>query len=272
MSVTPLHKPAAQAPFLALHSSGSGGRQWAAYPALLSASTHLVTPDLIGYTDAPWPTDRAVTLEGEAERLLPLLRQHGRPVHLVGHSYGGAVALQTALLWPEHVLSLTVYEPVLFHLLYEDPASELLATQITTVGRRIGQLALSGRTEESAALFVGYWSGDGVWPRMPKHRQAGVVSRMGKVRAEFEALFDSRMDPKQLAGWDIPVRIVRGTRSPASALRAAELLAARLPAAELVTVEGAGHMGPIESPAVLAPLLFAGAGMPGVTHGGLLAA
>ena len=257
-TVTPLHKPATgPAPIVALHSSGASGRQWDAYRALLPAATQLLTPALAGYeTEAAWPNGSPVTLQAEARRLLPLLVAQGRPVHLVGHSYGGAVALQTALLWPEHVRSLTLYEPVLFHLLFADAQSTELGQQVTSVGRRIALLALSGRNEEAAALFVGYWSGDAAWARLPMARRLAVMARMSKVRAEFEALFAARFEVGPLAATRIPVRLVGGTRSPAPAQRVTELLARQLPQAERITIEGAVHMSPVTDPETLAPHLF----------------
>jgi pimeloyl-ACP methyl ester carboxylesterase len=257
-TVTPLHKPAnGPAPVVALHSSGASARQWDAYRPLLPAATPFLTPALAGYdTEAVWPNGSPVTLLDEARRLLPLLMAQGQPVHLVGHSYGGAVALQAALLWPEHVRSLTLYEPVLFHLLFEDPASADLAQQVTSVGRRIAMLALSGRNEEAAALFVGYWSGEAAWTRLPAVRRVAVMARMSKVRAEFEALFAARFDVRPVADAGLPVRLVGGTRSPAPAQRVTQLLAQQLPRASRITIEGAVHMAPVIDPETMAPHLF----------------
>jgi pimeloyl-ACP methyl ester carboxylesterase len=263
-TVTPLHKPASgPAPVIALHSSGASGRQWDGYRPLLPSATPLLTPALAGYdTEAVWPNGSPMTLQGEARRLLPLLMAQGQPVHLVGHSYGGAVAMQTALLWPEHVRSLTVYEPVLFHLLFEDVPSAELAEQVTGVGRRIAMLALSGRNEEAAALFVGYWSGDGAWAALSASRKMAVMARMSKVRAEFDALFGARFDVRPLAESGIAVRLVAGTRSPAPARRVTELLSQRLPRAQRVTIDGGVHMSPVIEPARLAPHLFYTVAMP----------
>jgi pimeloyl-ACP methyl ester carboxylesterase len=82
---------------ICLHSSGSSGRQWAPITAALASRWHVVTPELLGYTGEPdWPIGTPVSLDAEAAALAPLL--HAGGVHLFGHSYGGAVALQIALL------------------------------------------------------------------------------------------------------------------------------------------------------------------------------
>ena len=103
---------------LCLHCSGGSGRQWRALTSPLTAHFDVRAPDLIGYLNSGgWPTGARVSLDDEAERLLALLVDTDEPVHLLGHSYGGAVALQMALRWPERIASLTLYEPVRFGLL-----------------------------------------------------------------------------------------------------------------------------------------------------------
>ena len=89
---------------LCLHCSGSSGRQWKSIGAALSARFDVTAPDLLGYGgEQRWPAGTPASLDDEARALAPLLQTGG--VHLFGHSYGGAVALQIALRWPERVKS-----------------------------------------------------------------------------------------------------------------------------------------------------------------------
>ena len=86
------------------------------------------------------------------------------PVHLVGHSYGGAVALQFALRWPGRVASLTLYEPARFALLTAAGAAGAAEAaraadarhEITTIANRFGLAVVSGRLHEAAELFADY--------------------------------------------------------------------------------------------------------------------
>jgi pimeloyl-ACP methyl ester carboxylesterase len=240
---------------MALHSSGAGARQWQAYRALIDPGWHWSAPDLLGYAAGEtWLRGGTASLDAEARRVAPWMqRTDGAPLHLVGHSYGGSVALQVALNWPERVASLTLYEPVRFALLREtDP---VLWREIVDAGRHIGALALEGRDTASAQVFVDYWSGAGAWQRLPAARQSAVALRMPKVQAEFEALFADPVPTEAYGALRVPLLVVCGTASPAPARRVAERLAAICPQAELVTLTGADHMAPLLQPERFAALL-----------------
>ena len=229
-----------------LHSSASSGRQWDAIAASLSAATIAHAPPLLGYDGrAPWPLDRAVTLDDEARALEPLLDDAGGPVHVVGHSYGGAVALQLALRRPDAVASLTLYEPVRFALLFGARGLAAAGDEIVGVGRHIAALAAAGDSHAAAAQFVAYWSGAAAWHSMARARQDAVAARMTKVRAEFVALFDDAVPACAYAALTMPVRLLRGDASPLPARGVASRLNELLPCATLVTLRGGVHMQPV---------------------------
>ena len=238
---------------IALHCSASSGRQWDAYAQLLPRGMRLVAPDLIGYGRAEsWASGTPVSLETEASLLGPLLLSADGGVHLVGHSYGGSVALQMALRWPDRVKSLTLFEPVRFALLLADREHEAIGQAIVSVGRRIGWHALSGRLEEAAAFFVDYWSGAGAWEILPATRRRAIAERMHKVRAEFEALFADTVPASSYSKLKMPMRLITGTTSPLPARKVVDLIARQCPQAEVVRLTGVGHMGPISHAALVA--------------------
>jgi pimeloyl-ACP methyl ester carboxylesterase len=89
-----------------VHGGGPGGAlAWQAQ-APLEARWRLVMPARPGYGKSP-PAARE-DFEAEAELIAELLEERS---HLVGHSYGGVVALFAAVLRPEAVASLTLIEP-----------------------------------------------------------------------------------------------------------------------------------------------------------------
>jgi pimeloyl-ACP methyl ester carboxylesterase len=247
--------PSTAAPVVAVHCSASSPRQWDGYRSLLDPEVPFITPELSGYgAQSTWPSGKPVTLQEEAKRILETFPQD--PVDLVGHSYGAAVALQVALMASQRVRSLILYEPVLFGLLRQDSESSLQAEEIGGVARRLAMLSLSGCNRDAAALFVNYWSVPGTWAGMPPSRQAAVAASMPKVRAEFEAIFNSGIRPAALQDMRFPVRVLCGDRSPAPSRRVSELLKAQLPFAQVTMLQGARHMTPLAEPGAMAPLLF----------------
>lgn len=249
---------------VALHSSGAGGRQWQGWRGLLPAAVELRTPDLLGYGLAGWGDGAAVTLDDEAQALHAEIAAVPGGVHLLGHSYGGSVALQVALRWPQHVRSLTLYEPVRFALLRE--AEPALWSGIVAVGREIGTLLRERGPEAAAERFVDYWSRAGAWQGLAPQRRQAVATRMAKVCAEFEALFGDPVPEAAYQALRMPLRLLAGTRSPRPAQRVAERLVQRVPGSVLVRLDGLGHLGPIEDaarvaaqclPALLRPLALA---------------
>jgi pimeloyl-ACP methyl ester carboxylesterase len=75
---------------IALHCSGSSGRQWQALEAGLGDHCAVLAPDLIGCASVGhWGGDRAFGLDDEASTIIGFIDGWSGPVHLVGHSYGG---------------------------------------------------------------------------------------------------------------------------------------------------------------------------------------
>jgi pimeloyl-ACP methyl ester carboxylesterase len=191
-----------------------------------------------------WPGRPSLTLADGATLVEPILREVG-PVHLVGHSYGGAVALKVAELYPRSVRSLVAYEPVLFRWLCDaDPASDA-ARAVIDVAAAIRK-ALHARSYTGAARpFVDYWSGTGAWVAMPESRRQAVAARMGSVLPHFDAVLNDDRFVTALLRIEAPMLLVTGASTVASTRRIGEMLRAALPRAEHALLPGMGHMGPI---------------------------
>lgn len=257
VSETTLHSPHAHV--IALHSSAAGPRQWDAWREHLAAGLRWSAPALMGYADDnPWHADTPVSLAEEARRLEPLLARGGQGdggaeggVHLLGHSYGGAVALELALRHPGRVLSLTLYEPVRFGVL-RMPDTQASWRAVLELGQAVREHVRARRLHEAAALFVGYWNGAQAWEHCTPRRREAIAACMPKVDAEFGALFDDALPLSAVGSLRMPVRLLVGGDSPAPMQHVARRLAAAFPNASLQRLDGLGHMGPVTAPARVA--------------------
>ncbi len=238
------------APVVCLHSSASSGRQWRRLAADGGDAFQWHMPDLYGHGGRPdWPELMPSHLAVEANGVLAGLPSAGiaadQGFHLVGHSYGGAVALQMALQQPQRVLSLTLYEPVAFGVLPALGPNEPEWEEIREVAATLGTALDRGNDFGAARGFCAYWQGRDVWADMDFAQHMRLAEAMPTVRRHFEALFAAQWSDSLLDLLRMPVQLICGTATRASARRVAQSLAVRLPLVKLKMLEGAGHMAPI---------------------------
>ena len=124
----------------------------------------LVAPEHYGCDSAgPWTGEHAFTLADEAARTIALIDATDRKVHLVGHSYGGGVALHVALARPERIASLSLYEPSAFHLLRQFAGGDGGLRRNPGGRDSIASGVVIGDYRGAPRAFVDYWSGPGAW-------------------------------------------------------------------------------------------------------------
>lgn len=233
------HEQGTGQPVVLLHSSGASGGQWRALAERLSARYRVVAPDLYGYgASAHWPGRGAFSLAHEAEIVHAMLGRVGEPAHLVGHSYGGAVALHVARLRSDLLRSLTVIEPVAFHLLSD-------RSEIIEVAESVTRALACGDYAGGLARFVDYWSGPGSCDAMPAAKRDAMAARLAKVALDFHATLSEPARLEDFRDLPLPALLLQGACSPLPTRRICELLARVLPESRLATIEGAGHMAPL---------------------------
>jgi pimeloyl-ACP methyl ester carboxylesterase len=231
-------------PVVLLHSSGSSSSQWRGLAETLSQRYHVVAPDLYGYgATERWPGERPFLLECEAEIVLALLERFDHRAHLVGHSYGGAVALRVATERRDLLSSLALIEPAAFHLLRGIDTVAL--GEILRVAGAVARALEQGAYVAGFEQFYDYWSGAGASQRIPPHKREAMAAQLVKIGLEFHAVLNEEIRLEDLRTLSVPTLIVRGTASPLSTRRICQLLEPILPHAEGRTIAGAGHMAPI---------------------------
>jgi len=231
-----------------LHSSASSSRQWNALAELLRPRYDVRTVDFHGHgTRAAWHGARPLTLADEVVLVEPILQEAGS-VHLVGHSYGGAVALKVAELHPQSVRSLVVYEPVLFNWLLRHEPDSPAAQQAIELADSMRERLERGDAYAAAEQFIGYWAGSSAWLRMGGAKRDSTALRMRSVLAHFGALSRETLARLRLAGPLVPMLCLGGSDTAASTRRIATLLRQAFPLAQHVTLDSLGHMGPITHP------------------------
>jgi len=236
-----------------LHSSMSSKSQWRSLMQSLQGRYRVIAIDLLGYGESALRgKDADYRLAEEArhvERILGKLLLPSEPYHLVGHSYGAAVALCLARCSGRQLASLTLYEPVSAWLLPpNDPARE----EFEQLGKEVSQCAAVGDTPAGAARFIDYWTGEGSFAALPEAKQRLFATQLPKVMLEFRAIALERRATAWLRDISAPVCLMFGRKSPMAPRRIVAHLATQISHVECVEIN-AGHMGPMTHPELVNP-------------------
>jgi len=166
-----------------LHANASTSAQWRGLMVRLGDRRRLLAPDSYGCGQSPeWPSARTISLADEARLIAPVLASAGASFALVGHSYGGAIALRVACQMPEHVQALMLYEPTMFALIEADGPAPNEADGIRDAVAAAGALLDAGDGEAAARRFIDYWSGPGAWDQTPAERRPAIARSIANVR------------------------------------------------------------------------------------------
>lgn len=214
-------------PAVLVHGSLTTGEEnWEGQRPLASAGYRLVVPNRRGYGDSPNAGGEDFLRDGED--IAGLL---GDPAHLVGHSYGGLVALVAAHRRPEGVLSLTLIEPPVFGLCSEHPAVASLVVEARDLW---AQVELTDRQFLEAFLRLVGESPDDV----PEEMLDAWTHRIPLVRRS-RTPWEAQIPLDRAASSPVPTLVISGDHHPAFNAVCEELT--RRLDARSIAIPGAGH-------------------------------
>jgi pimeloyl-ACP methyl ester carboxylesterase len=100
-------------PALCVHGLEGSSRNWTDLIDLLRSRLACEAMDLPGFGDSPPRPDGRYTIAALAQTVIALIGKHGKPVHLIGNSLGGAVCVKVAATRPDLIRTLTLISPAL---------------------------------------------------------------------------------------------------------------------------------------------------------------
>jgi pimeloyl-ACP methyl ester carboxylesterase len=233
---------------------GSWGTRsaWREVVAALDGRYRIVTTSLFGYggTDER-RTAGDIPIACEAEIVEAVIARAGSPVHLVGHSFGGAVCLAVAARRIAPLLSLAVIEPTVFGLLRR-PDDLALYGDVTAM--RDGYFrAFANGEKDAARRVIDFYGGKGSFDALPQRMREYIVAMTPTNILDWRTGFDLPLPP--FGDISVPSLVLRGEHGHPSMARCSEILAGMIPSASLVAVGGAGHFMIASHPAHVARLV-----------------
>lgn len=247
------------APVILAHCSLAYSGLWKGVMAALGGRRRCIALDMPGH-GASDRGDEALSLqhqavayvEGAADALC-----EGGPAHLVGLSLGGAVMGRVAAKRPGLARSLTLIEPVYFHLISDQPE---LAGENETAMKPVHDACAEGRFHDGARAFMEAWGQPGQFDRMPEAARDSIARALGFLAQDFDMVSgwpEGQIGPNTLAAIPAPTLLMQGERTPASAKAVLDEVAKLKPGAARFEVPGAGHLSPVDAPEAVAARLAA---------------
>lgn len=189
-----------------------------------------------GRGQTPAAADRA--LEDDARDAVALIDSLGEPVFLLGHSFGAHVAIAAAAMAPARVRKLVLYEPPWTSLVSRS-AMALLEALAAAADWDGFTTSFFRDNLQVPAEELDRMRPTPLWPPMVDDAPASL--------ADLRALAGYDFRPDAFIDLPIPVLLQLGTESPRH-FYATDALAAILPDARIVELEGQAHEGMTTAP------------------------
>jgi len=219
--------------------SYSTAAAWRGVWAHLPADWRLAAISLPGCgetTETRRPGDADITHQF-ATLQAALVRLGNRPGHLVGHSFGGTVALAGALAGIVDVVSLMLFEANPFDLIADNGPLYAEARELAAAFKE----ALDAGEPDAAARIVDWWGGPGCFAAMPARVQDFCRAAASANALDWGTDFGFQPDRAAIAALSCPVLLVRGGDAIPAMVAMADALGALLPVTRRAVVAGAGH-------------------------------
>jgi pimeloyl-ACP methyl ester carboxylesterase len=244
---------------LLVHGLGSNAhRDWRKVIPELAAEYRVVTLDLPGFGESD-TSPQGYSFDALSKLLAEILdRDSVHRAHVVGHSLGGAVALNFAYTYPQRVRRLVLVDAagILLKSVYVHHVSQVSTPQLgfrpldrlmNKVDSRINGVSRHVLQHLENKFDFSTWLADNPDVRVPL---LGRFTRTDAALALIEHDFT-----RAIRETKAPTTIIWGRNDDVSPVRVGKLLAGRMPEARLHVIERTGHVPMNQSASEFVPLL-----------------
>jgi len=253
MSAVDFQEAGSGPPVLFVPGSYATPAAWRGMHKLLPGH-RLVSTSILGYGGtAETRTLDDLDMAHEVRAVEAAAARIGEPVHLVGHSFGGTIALAAVLAGRVRALSIATFEANPLALIATGGRQDLLedARRMATAF----EAAHLGGERDAAGRVIDYWGGTGAFAALPEVVQDYCRKTTFANVLDWRTAFAFAATPADYARIAIPVLLVRGAKAVPAMVEITEALGRAMPQSRSAVVEGAGHFLISTHPADCAGLL-----------------
>src|SRR5262249_22296172 len=146
----------------------------------------------------PWPAGETQSLDDQARLVETALPDNNEKLCLVGHSFGGAVAMKAAARLGDRVTKLVLLETNPFYLLAPAGRADAFA-ELMDLRNCIKKFGALGEWAIAGEQFADYWGGAGTWENMPLKRRVAFADALRPNFFEWDAVMNETTPAGQWA-------------------------------------------------------------------------
>lgn len=230
-----------------LHGTASNNSQWSLLAKKLSQLCQVLTPDIPGYDSCKFVLHQnKSSLDSRINPLLNLLDTANGKIHLIGHSFGGLMALRLGELRPYKVSSITLYEPTVIGVFRKN--ANLNDLTLVAEVKQLAEVVANSPPYVAMESFINFWHGKHHWKSLSRGVQKNLSTYSDIVTKDFLNGFEDLYQPRIHPLFRGKVNVLFGSDTVPIAKRIASKLVEQLPHASLHEITELGHMGPITNP------------------------
>jgi len=226
-----------------LHGYAADKDNWSAYARHFTKTYRVIAPDLPGFGDSIKDISLAYDIKAQTERLIEFLdAMNIEKCHLAGNSMGGFITLQCALITPERLRSIT---------LFNNAGVEAKVKNALELGIDKGENLLEITSEEDVKRVSSLVFHKKPW--VPNAFKVTQYARAKRNKPILDKVFDSLVDAipegyldDQLKDVVTPTLIIWGRHDQIIDVSCAEKMKQAIPNNKVVIFEDCGHVPMIE--------------------------
>jgi pimeloyl-ACP methyl ester carboxylesterase len=236
-------------PVILAHGSWGDHSNWGQVVPGLSSSFHVATYDRRGHSRSERLPGQGSIHEDVADLAALIDDLFGGPAHVIGNSFGAAIALHLAVRRPQLIRSLVLHEPPLFSLLEGEPQVQPVLAAVHERIAAVVPLLEAGQFEEGARRFVETIAfGPGAWDQLPQATRDIFVFNAPTWLDEQREPGWMALDLARLAAFSAPALLSYGGQSPPFFPLVVQRIAQALPHARQNVFQQAGHVPHLSHP------------------------